>query len=137
LRKKGWQLSAGFILPVVKSLYLCDGHLGFPSRKTDLMGIFDSIRPQSGYPHVHPSFIVFARLAQGLGTIPFRVDVRDAASGKFVAGTLVQQLVFPNRNAIVNMVVTMKNVCFPQPGFFLVELLLDNQWVADTTVELN
>ncbi len=121
---------------MAKALYLCDGHLGFTSGKTDLMGIFDSIRPQSGYPHIHPSFVVFARLAQGLGTIPFRVDIRLAASGQFVAGTLVQQLVFPDRDTIVNMVVTVKGVCFPQPGIFLVELLLDNQWVADTTVEL-
>jgi hypothetical protein len=60
-------------MPVAKSLYLCDGHLDFNSRKTDLMGIFDSIRPQGGYPHIQPSFVVFARLAQGLGTIPFRV----------------------------------------------------------------
>jgi hypothetical protein len=37
---------------------------------------------------------------------------------------------------IVNMVVTMKGVSFPLPGIFLVELLLDNQWVADTSVEL-
>jgi hypothetical protein len=37
---------------------------------------------------------------------------------------------------IANMVVTMKGVSFPQPGVFLAELLLDNQWVADTTVEL-
>ena len=134
--ERGWQLSAGVILPVAKSLYLCDGHLGFTSGKTDLMGIFDSIRPQGGYPHIHPSFVVFARLAQGLGTIPFRVDIRLAASGQFVAGTLVQQLVFPDRDTIVNMVVTVKGVSFPQPGIFLVELLLDNQWVADTTVEL-
>jgi hypothetical protein len=124
------------ILPVAKSLYLCDGHLGFNSGKTDLMGIFDSIHPQRGYPHVHASFTVFARLAQGLGTIPFRVDIRFAASGKFVAGTRVQQLIFPDRDTILNMVVTMKGISFPQPGIFLVELLLDNQWVADTTVEL-
>ena len=122
---------------MAKSLYLCDGHLGFSSRKTDLMGIFDSIRPQSGYPHVHPSFVVFARLAQGLGTIPFRVDIRLAAGGQFVAGTLVQQMVFPGRDTIVNMVVTVKGVSFPQPGIFLVELMLDNQWVADTTLELH
>ena len=37
---------------------------------------------------------------------------------------------------MVNMVVTMKGVTFPQPGIYLVKLLLDNQWVADTTVEL-
>jgi hypothetical protein len=102
----------------------------------DLMGIFDSIRTQGGYPHIHPSFVVFARLAQGLGTIPFRVDIRLASSGQFIAGTLVQQLVFPDRDTIVSMVVTVKGVSFPQPGIFLVELLLDNQWVADTTVEL-
>ena len=132
----GWQLSAGVILPAAKSLYLCDGHLGFASSKTDLMGIFDSIRPQGGYPHIHPSFVVFARLAQGLGTIPFHVDIRLAASGQFVAGTLVHHLVFSHRDTIVNMVVTVKGVSFPQPGIFLVELLLDNQWVADTTLEL-
>ncbi len=129
-------MSAGVILPVAKSLYLCDGHLGYSSRKTDLMGIFDSIRPQGGYPHIHPSFVVFARLAQGLGTIPFRMDICLAAGGQFVAGTLVQHLVFPYRDTIVNMVVTMNGVSFPQRGIFLVELLMDNQWVADTTVEL-
>jgi hypothetical protein len=124
------------ILPVAKSLYLCDGHLGFTSRKTDLMGIFDSIHPQRSYPYTHPSFVVFARLAQGLGVVPFRVDIRLAATGQFVAGTLVHQLVFPNRDTIVNMVVTMTHVSFPQRGIFLVELLLDNQWAADTTLEL-
>ena len=129
-------MSTGVILPVAKSLYLCDGHLGFTSRKTDLMGIFDSIHPQGGYPHTHPSFVVFARLAQGLGTIPFRVDIRRAASGQFIAGTLAQHLTFPDRDTIVNMVVTMRGVTFPQPGIFLVELLFDDQWVADTTVEL-
>jgi hypothetical protein len=134
--ERGRPLSAGVILPVAKALYLCDGHLSFTSRKTDLMGIFDSIRPQGGYSHIHPSFVVFARLAQGLGTIPFRVDIRLAASGPFVAGTSVQQLVFLDRDTIVNMVVTVKGVSFPQPGIFLVELLLDNPWVADTTMEV-
>jgi hypothetical protein len=124
------------ILPVAKALYLCDGHLGFTSGKTDLMGIFDSIQPQGGYPHIHPSFVVYARLAQGLGNIPFRVDIRLGASGQFVAGPIVQQLVFPNRATIVNMVMTLKGVSFPHPGIFLVELLLDNQWVADTALEL-
>ena len=45
-------------------------------------------------------------------------------------------MVLLDQDTIVNMVVTLKGVSFPQPGIFLVELLLDNQWVADTTVEL-
>jgi hypothetical protein len=79
------RLFVGVILPAAKSLYLCDGHLGFSSGKTDLMGVFDSMRPQGGYPHIHPFFVVFARLAQGHGTIPFRVGIRLAATGQFVA----------------------------------------------------
>jgi len=50
-------LSAGVILPVAKALYLCDVHLGFTSRKTDLMGVFDYIRPQGGYPLLHSSIM--------------------------------------------------------------------------------
>ena len=129
-------MSARMILPVARSLYLCDLHIGFASKKTDLMGIFDSIHPRGGYPHIHPSFVVFARLAQGLGTIPFRVDIRLAATGQFVAGSLVHQLVFPDRDAIVNMVMTMNKVSFPQPGIYLVELFCNGQWVADTTLKL-
>jgi hypothetical protein len=28
---------------VAQALYLCDGHLGFPGGKTDLMGLFNGI----------------------------------------------------------------------------------------------
>ncbi len=50
-------------------------------------------------------------------------------SGQFVAGTLAQQLVFPDRDTVVNMVVTMKGVSFPQPGIFLVNYCLTiNGW---------
>ena len=58
------------IIPVAKSLYLFDGCIGFPDQKTDLVGLFHSIRPQQ-YPHVHDQFVVFAQLNAGLGKIPF------------------------------------------------------------------
>jgi hypothetical protein len=51
-------------------------------------------------------------------------------------GSIPSRGTFPDRDTLVNMVVTMKGVSFPQPGIFPVELLLVNQWVADTTVEL-
>ena len=35
------------IIPFAKALYLCDGHLGFANQKTDLMGIFNSIRARA------------------------------------------------------------------------------------------
>jgi hypothetical protein len=128
-------LNQGIILPVAKSLYLCDGHLGLSTQKTDLIGVFDAIKPNK-YPHVQKYFVVFARLVQGLGTFPFWIDIRFAATNQFVTSSLVHQLNFPNRDILVNMVMTMMNVPFPQAGLYLVELFLDNQWVADTTLEL-
>ena len=36
---------------MAQALYLADGYLAFPGGKTDLMGLFNSIRA-AGYPHV-------------------------------------------------------------------------------------
>ncbi len=70
-------MSSALIVPAAQALYLCDGHLGFPGGKTDLMGLFNSIHAP-GYPHVQKQFVVFARLLQGLGQVPFYVDIRFA-----------------------------------------------------------
>ncbi len=44
-------MSLPAITPVAKALYICDGHIGFANQKTDLMGIFNAIRPPQ-YPHL-------------------------------------------------------------------------------------
>ena len=99
------------------------------------MAIFDGIRP-SKYPYIHSQFIVYARLNQGLGKVPFYIEVRLAASQQLVHVTKTNQLYFPDRDKLVEMVMTMKDVSFPKPGLYLVELHCDAQWVADTTLEL-
>lgn len=127
-------MSTGIILPVAKSLYLCDGHIGIPGGKTDLVGIFNSIRP-NGYPHFHSNFVVYARLGQGLGMISFFVEVRSAASQNLIHVSNTHTLMFPNRYTTIEMVLTMQ-VTFPHAGPYLVELHCENQWVADTTCDL-
>ena len=52
-------MSLATIAPVAQALYLCDGHIGYPGGKTDLVGLFNSIR-DPGYPHVQRKFVVFA-----------------------------------------------------------------------------
>lgn len=63
-------MPATAIVPVAQALYLCDGHLGYPGGKTDLLGLFNRIHVAS-YPHVQRQFVVFARLLQGLGRVSF------------------------------------------------------------------
>ncbi len=106
------------INPVAKTLYLCDGHIGFPDQKTDLVGLFGAIRP-SQYPHVQKHFVIFAQLISGLGQVPFYIDIRYAGDGR-----------------LVQMACAIQGCLFAHPGRYLVELHCNGQWVADTTLEL-
>ncbi|MFO0969240.1 MAG: hypothetical protein U0793_27100 [Gemmataceae bacterium] len=118
---------------MAQALYLCDGHIGVPNGKTDLVGLFNSIRTVS-YPHVQKQIVVFARLLQGLGQIPFYVDIRFAPTQQLVHVSSAHTLVFPDRDTVVEMALTLKGVRFPESGIYLVELFCDAQWVADARI---
>ncbi|HYV38617.1 MAG TPA: hypothetical protein VE988_23230 [Gemmataceae bacterium] len=124
-----------YIVPFAKAVYLCDGHLGFANQKTDLIGIFNSIRA-SGYPHLQRHFVIFAQLIGGLGQIPFYFDVTFPKTGKVIHTTSSNVLTFPRRNKLIQLAYTMMDCSFPTPGIYLVELYCDGQWVADTSVDL-
>jgi hypothetical protein len=126
-------MSSPTIMPVAQALYLCDGHLGFPGGKSDLMGLFNSIRA-THYPHVQSQFVVFASLLQGLGRVSSYVDIRFAPPQQLTHASGTHTLVFPDRDTVVEMALTLKGARFPQPGIYLVELFCDGQWVADTRV---
>src|SRR5262245_10442258 len=123
------------ILPVAKGLYLCDGCIGFPNQKTDIVGLFNSIRPQR-YPHVQQQFVIFAQLAGGLGQVPFYFDVRFAPTDQLVHTTTTQTLQFARRDSVVQLAYTIQGCRFAQSGVYLVELFCDGQWIADTSLEL-
>ena len=123
------------IVPIAKSLYLCDGTIGMANQKTDIMGLFNSIRPLN-YPHVQKHFVVFAQLLGGLGQIPFYIDVRSATDGSQVHSTTAKLLQFARRDQLIQMAHSIHNCRFPQPGIYLVELICQGQWVADTTIRL-
>jgi hypothetical protein len=122
------------INPVAKTLYLCDGHIGFPGGKTDLVGLFSWIRPPQ-YPHRQKYFVIFAQLIGGLGQVPFYIDIRYTGDGSLVHSTMPKVLHFPHRDKLVQLACTIQGCLFPQPGRYLVELFCNGQWVADTTNE--
>jgi hypothetical protein len=128
-------LAQAVIVPDVKALYLCDGCIGFTNQKTDLIGLFNSIRPQL-YPHTQQQFVIFAQLIGGLGNVPFYVDMRFAANDQLVHTTSTHRLHFPHRKRLVQLAYTIQDCRFAQPGRYLVELYCDGTWVADTTLDL-
>ncbi len=124
------------ILPVAKALYLCDHYSRFQNGKIDLFGLFNAIRPRDGYPHTRGQFSIFAQLVNGLGAVPFFVDIRFAENEELVWTTEVRELDFPDRNAIVQLLLTIEGCRFPRPGLYLLELFCNNTWVCDTQLLL-
>jgi uncharacterized protein DUF6941 len=123
------------IIPFAKALYLCDGHISFANQKTDLIGLFNSIRAPT-YPHIQRHFVIFAQLIGGLGQVPFYFDVTFTQTGQLIHTTNTQIATFPSRSKVVQLAYTMQGCSFPTPGPYLVELFCDGQWVADTALEL-
>jgi len=48
-------------MPVSRSLFLCEAHIGYADARVDLYGIFNVLRPVT-YPHEVPYLVVFAQL---------------------------------------------------------------------------
>ena len=126
----------GSIVPVAKAIYLCDFHIGYSDGKVDLYGLFNAIRPQNGFPYVCGRFCVFAQLNNGLGIVPFFVDIRFADNDELVWTTETHELNFPNRNTIVQLAMTIEGCRFERPGLYILELFCDNTWVCDTQLLL-
>jgi hypothetical protein len=123
------------VLPVAKGLYLCDYHVGYENRKVDLYGLFNAIRPPT-YPHTQGHFCVFAQLVNGLGQVPFFVDIRRAATDELIYTTTRNMLSFPSRTTLVQMALAIEGCQFDSPGVYLVELFCDNSWVCDVPLLL-
>lgn len=127
--------SRSAVLPVAKGIYLCDYVIGSQTGKVDLYGIFNAIRPAS-YPYRQGRFSVFSQLSNGLGRIPFFVDIRYAPRDELIYTTQTHHLSFPDRNTVVQLALSIEQCSFTQPGVYLLELFCDNTWVCDTNLLL-
>ena len=124
------------IVPTARSLYLCDHEFGTDAGKFDLYGIFNAIRPTSAYPYVKSQFCVFAQLANGLGRVPFQIDIREADSDQLIYTTRLNTLLFPSRTVVIDVAISIQGCTFPRPGLYVVELFCNNVWVCDAAVSL-
>jgi hypothetical protein len=124
------------VVPIVKGMYLCDYHIGYSNGKVDLYGLFNAIRPRQGFPHTQTRFCMFAQLLNGLGQVPFFIDVRFAQTDELIYTTETRSLTFPDRSTVVQMAMVIENCRFQIPGLYLLELVCDNTWVCDTQLFL-
>lgn len=124
------------IIPVARSMYLCDRYFSHTNATVDLFGVFNAIKPDDGYPFVRRQICVFTQLANGLGDLTLQVDMRFANTGKLVYSSEVRRIVFEDRTTIVQAAILLPDCPFSRRGRYLFELFCDNTWVSDTYLEL-
>jgi hypothetical protein len=124
------------IVPVARSMYLCDQIIGYQDARTDLYGIFSGLEPAGGFPYRHGPFYVYAQLVNGFGTVPFRFDIVFANSDELLFSTTSRNLTFPNRTTVVQLSFQVPGFRFHRPGRYLFELYCDNIWVCDCPLQL-
>lgn len=123
------------IIPVSRSLYLCEAHIGYADARVDLYGIFSVLRPQT-YPHALPYLVIFAQLTGGVGDVPFYLEVRRERDDDLTRATAIHTLHFPNRTSCVPLALTLEALVFHEPGVYVVSLFCHNRWVCDAIVLL-
>lgn len=122
------------ILPVARSLILCDAAVAAPTGKVHLFGVFNAIRASS-FPHAGTRVVVFAQLTGGVGAVPCQIDVRHAERDE-VHGSARFDLRFPDRLTLVQLSIVLSRCVFPYSGLYTVELFCHNQFICDTTLHL-
>lgn len=121
-------------IPSAKALYLCEEH-DVEGGSINLYALLDALRPPH-YPHTQPSFVCFAQLRGGSGSVSCRVNVRRADAYQLVYVTDPMPLQFPDRDSLRQVAITIEGCVFQAPGLYLVELYCDNAWVAGTVLLL-
>jgi hypothetical protein len=122
------------IIPVSRSLFLCDFHIGYQDARVDLYGILNALRP-AVYPYVHPHLVVFAQLTGGIGDVPFFCEIRRARDNDLVRVTGTNLARSPNQTIVYQLALTLESVEFHEPGV-VVSLFCHNTWVCDTALTL-
>lgn len=127
------------LLPVVKSVYLCDDVVqDAENRKINLLGIFNSLRPRQGpgYPYHLREFCVFAQMVGGIGEAPARVEIVSAQRDEVVYAFPTQHVHFADRHTVVSVCFRIRNCPFPAAGVYFVELFCNNSFVDDRALRL-
>jgi hypothetical protein len=127
--------------PVVRSLILCEEVVpdaANPNR-VSLMHVISAIGPVAGatYPVIRPRLGVFAQLTACRGQGPIWVELRQADTDRVVFRSRSQSVRFPDDPLAVNgATIRLRNLVFPVPGLYWVQLWFDNTVIGVTPLRL-
>ena len=120
--------------PIAIAMVICDAIWVDPSTgKITLLGVFSDIASKI-FPAIHPLLAVHVCLTDAHGTIPVKMQLIDADEENDPLFEVEHEIEFPDRRAIIFMNAHMKDIAFPNPGEYRLQLFARNQFVIERRI---
>lgn len=123
------------IIPVSRSLFLCESCVPTSEGRVTLTDVFAVIRAVS-YPHTRRRLVVFVQLSGGEGETPLFFEIRRERDDELVRTTTVRAIHFTDRVTPMNVAMNIEGLVVTEPGVYSISLFCHNTWVCDTTLTL-
>jgi hypothetical protein len=104
-------------------LILCTG-------KYALLGVFSDIAAKI-FPFTHPLLATHICLTDALGTIPIKIQLIDADEEEDPLFVVEHDLEFPDKRAIIVVNAHMKDIAFPKPGEYRLQVYAQKQFIIE------
>ena len=127
------------LLPVGKIVYVCDDVITDPvSHKPSVLNIWEIVRvpAEASFPYTLGTLCLVALMRDGQGEVRFRVDVVRADTTDVIRRSKDYPVRFVDRQRSTLVAIRLKEVIFPQPGAYLVELFCDGAFVDDLPISV-
>lgn len=123
------------IRPEARGLVVCDRIDVDPnSKNVSLVNCFSRLHVGQ-FPSAPVNFGVYSALTGGLGRVVMRVMVSRLPDNR-LAYSRDLPVEFKDRVEETRFVLRLQQVVFPEPGQYVVELLADGEWVAQSVVSV-
>jgi hypothetical protein len=125
--------------PVGKIVYVCDDVVADPvSHKPSVLNLWEVVRIPAGasFPYTLGKMCVVALMRDGQGEVRFRADLLRADTLEVIRRSKDYLVNFVDRHRSTLVAIRLKEVLFPQPGLYLVELFCEGTFVDDQLISV-
>lgn len=127
------------LLPVGKIVYVCDDVVADSvSHKPSILNLWEVVRLPRGafFPYTLGKICVVALMRDGQGEARFRADVVRADTTEVIRRSQDYPVLFADRSRSTLVVIRLKEVTFPEPGTYLVELFCEGIFIDDRLISV-
>jgi hypothetical protein len=125
--------------PIGKILYVCDEVVADPvSHKPSILNLWEVVRvpSEASFPYTLGKICVVALMRDGQGEFRFRADLLRADTLEVIRQSRDYAVQFVDRARSTLVAIRLKDVTFPQPGSYLVELFCEGVFVDDQLISV-